>query len=110
MEEDFQAWKDEMWHAICEHFNLAVSGSEVGRFDCVCMRGVPLKTHSSRQYALQAGEFPEAAVYTGEVYQLNAFKNQRGCVCAAVCPCHVLTNQQPVHGQESVSCAGLCQD
>jgi hypothetical protein len=32
MEEDFQSWKDEMWHSVCEHFGLAVSSAELGRF------------------------------------------------------------------------------
>jgi NADPH-ferrihemoprotein reductase len=41
----------------------------------------PTDGHSSRQYALKTGDFPEASVFTGEVHQLNALKNQRGFEC-----------------------------
>lgn len=62
IEDDFIAWKDKFWPAVCDHFGIESSGEEV----------------LMRQYRLlEQPETPAERLYTGEVARLHSLQTQR---------------------------------
>ncbi|KAG1701342.1 NADPH--cytochrome P450 reductase [Nymphon striatum] len=64
MEEDFLTWKEGFWSAVCEHFNLEVSGEEFN------LRQYKLITH-------EPDSLSPDSIYTGEVARLKSYEKQR---------------------------------
>ncbi|RWS20774.1 NADPH--cytochrome P450 reductase-like protein, partial [Leptotrombidium deliense] len=64
IEEDFITWKEHLWSAVCEQFNLVLSGDDVN------LRQYELVVHSPT-------EVSDMKIFTGEVARLNSYVNQK---------------------------------
>ncbi|GBP76213.1 NADPH--cytochrome P450 reductase [Eumeta japonica] len=64
IEDDFITWKDKLWPAVCEKFNIESTGEEE------LIRQFRLVTHS-------LDEIPKSNIFTGEIARLHSLENQR---------------------------------
>lgn len=63
IEEDFVAWRERFWPAVCEKFGIEATGEEVS------MRQYNLTIHND--------SVPPEKTFHGEPARLNSFKTQK---------------------------------